>query len=102
MMTFACTTVTGGGREIPLGLWVVTKTSKRVVFELLSPPHPAHGVYLNGVGKLVCPTDNQGPHCLRCWPDGTYTVYPHRSGTPFAFTVPPLPEPVHGRSGDGR
>jgi len=35
--------------------------------------------------EIQCKFDNKSKHCIRDWEDGTYTIYPNRSGTPHYF-----------------
>lgn len=66
-----------------------------VTFTLIEPPRGLGGVFLDPtIHTMRCPVSNAGPHALRVWGDGTYTVYPRRNGTPYVFTFerpPPRP-----------
>ncbi len=90
-----CTCVSGGGSEFFAGVWLVTATPRLVTFELIEPPRGLGATFLSDrVEKMTCPASNRGPHALRDWGDGTYTVYPFRGGTPYVFArerPPPSP-----------
>lgn len=71
----------GGGDEYDGGLWEVKESNKVICFRLIEEPF----------FESFCPKvmrmrkDGKGSHCLRIWGDGTYTVYPFRSGVPCYF-----------------
>ena len=83
----------GGGSVRDGGIWHVRETDKTFVFQKMTStfdsPH---------LDRIVCRKDNRGPHALRDWGDGTYTVYPDRKGTPH-YVAPVdklLDSPAHG------
>ena len=80
---FKCVYVSGGGTEYDGGDWeVITDTQKSLILKRIRKE------FFEGFDKdiLRLRKDNaRGEHCLRLWDDGTFTVYPYRSGTPYYF-----------------
>jgi hypothetical protein len=69
------------------GVWTVTVTPKTVTFRLAEPPRAggAGDVWPPDYNTLSCRLNNKCPHHMTAWGDGSYTVYPNRSGTPYYF-----------------
>lgn len=80
-MKYKMTYYDGSGLEYKGGTWKVKKTPKTVMFELIEEPYFSQDC----PDKMRLPLSNKGEHCLRDWGDGTYTVYPYRSGVPHVF-----------------
>lgn len=71
----------GGGTGYDGGSWMVIKSPKSIKFENLEPPTFDSLMPLKARIKL----DNSGRHVIKDWEDGSYTVYPDRSGIPHVF-----------------
>jgi len=79
---FKCIYVSGGGKEYDGGDWkIITDTKKSLYLKCIREP------FFKGIDDLVLRVrkDNIGKHSLRIWGDGTFTIYPCRSGTPYYF-----------------
>ena len=82
MNKLKCVYVTGGGKEMDGGDWeIVTNTKKTLVLKRVRDP------FFEGIDDKILrlKRNNKCKHCLRDWGDGTFTVYPYRSGTPYFF-----------------
>ena len=79
---YKCVYIDGGGIEYDEGEWEIkTLTDKTMVIEKITE-RKVYGNYEKG-GKIVCRNGNGNP--LRDWKDGTMTIYPNQSGTPYYF-----------------
>ncbi len=73
----------GGGTEYNGGLWSVKETPKTYTFTLLKKPF----FESNCPRRMVIKKQKEKSHCLRCWEDGSFTVYPFQSGVPHVFST---------------
>lgn len=78
---YKMTYYSGGGTAYDGGKWLLTKTPKTIIFSMINKP------FFESLmpEKVSIKLDNTGKHCLRDWGDGSYTVYPSRSGVPHVF-----------------
>lgn len=57
-------------------------TKKTITIEFLDSDVKYESFFEKG-DKIKCRKDNKCKHCIRNWEDGTYTIYPNRSGIPY-------------------
>jgi hypothetical protein len=70
--------VDGGGTEHDGGLWHIFQTDRSTTFTCVEEPF----------FDLCCPSMMKLKHdgeFVNDWQDGSFTVYPHQSGTPHIF-----------------
>ena len=78
MKQYRCTFIAGDYTENDSDLFFVKETPQTITFI------PVDAFDKNKI-SYRCPKDNTGKHCLKIWDDGSYTLYPFRSGTPHIF-----------------
>jgi len=80
---YKCIYVSGGGTEYDEGEWQIKiLTEKTVVIEKITEQR-VYGNFERG-SKIVCRKGNR--NLLNDLGDGTFTIYPQQSGTPYYFT----------------
>ena len=87
---YICDSTSGGGTIYDQGEWIIkTLTEKTLILEKISDEEGFND-YEKG-DKLKCllnNPENKGralTNPLRDWEDGTFTIYPRQSGTPYYF-----------------
>jgi len=91
LLKYTCKYSSGGGTEYTGGIWEKKETSKTITFTCVKK-----SFFEAGWDKLRFKksTKNTSRDDIRYsgygsvmidWQDGTYTIYPNQSGTPFLF-----------------
>ena len=71
----------GGGSEYDGGIWEIKDTPKSHIFTCVKKPFFDSNCPL----RMIIKKEKEKSHCLRDWSDGSFTVYPFRSGVPHVF-----------------
>ena len=91
-MNFRCTTTSGGGTEYDAGLWRLTVTNKRLIFQWIDDDSVDIPTFSDIRVNRELSEIRDGEK--RLWgygnvlidhEDGTYTGYPKQCGTPYYF-----------------
>jgi hypothetical protein len=79
-MKYQCKFYGGGDTEYDGGIWEKKETLKKIILNCVKKSY--FGKYEN---LEICKDSKKNKHPIRDWSDGSFTVYPNQSGTPYVF-----------------
>lgn len=89
---YKCSYTSGGGTEYDEGEWIIKiLTDKTLLVEKITD---IGDNYEKGE-KIRCGRKTPTRNPLRDWEDGSFTIYPNQSGTPYYFKSTPKKQPVY-------